>query len=78
MILGAATVNSYCMQDKDKLEQKAKEEQKKHKAAIKPDPETLGPDPQEKMEGPVSSVVKRIAEAGDEENKDDKKDKEKT
>jgi hypothetical protein len=63
------------MPDKNKLEQKAKEEQKKHKAAVKPDPETLGPDPQEKMEGPVSSVIKRIAEAGDAENKDDKDNK---
>ena len=59
------------MADKKKLEQKAKKEQKKHHSPVKPDPETMGPDPQEKMEGPVSSIVKKIAEAGDKEDKDD-------
>ena len=63
---------------KDELEQKAEEEQKKHHAAVKPDPETLGPDPQEKMEGPVSSIIKKIAEAGDgEKDEDEDKDEDK-
>ncbi|SHM98309.1 hypothetical protein SAMN05444266_11658 [Chitinophaga jiangningensis] len=53
------------MSDKEKLEKKAKEEQKKNDSPVKPDPETLGPQPQEKMEGPVSSIIKGIAEAGD-------------
>ncbi|MBV7530258.1 hypothetical protein [Chitinophaga sp. sic0106] len=53
------------MSDKEKLEKKAEEEQKKNDSPIKPDPETLGPEPQEKMEGPVSSIIKDIAEAGD-------------
>ncbi|RPD38697.1 hypothetical protein [Chitinophaga barathri] len=59
------------MTDKEKLEKKAEEEAKKQGASIQPDPETLGPDPQEKMEGPVSSIVKNIAEAGDEEEMDE-------
>ncbi|WP_291910147.1 hypothetical protein [Chitinophaga sp. CB10] len=73
------------MSDKEKLEKKAREEQHKNDSPVKPDPETLGPQPQEKMEGPVSSIIKDIAEAGDdnfgeepEEKKEDtagKKDK---
>ena len=31
-------------------------------AAVKPDPETLGAEPQEHMKGPVSSVMKKIEE----------------
>jgi hypothetical protein len=27
---------------------------------IQPDPETLGPEPQEHMKGPVSSIVKKV------------------
>lgn len=34
-------------------------------AGIQPDPETLGPDPQEHMEGPISSIIKKIEELGD-------------
>ncbi|UYQ95453.1 hypothetical protein MKQ68_10115 [Chitinophaga horti] len=43
---------------------------------VQPDPETLGPDPQENMEGPISSIVKNIAEAGDEEDKEDRENDE--
>lgn len=50
--------------------------------ALKPDPETLNTtDPQDKMKGPVSSIVKNIkenAEENDEESKEEadrKKDK---
>jgi hypothetical protein len=60
--------------DQDKLEEKAKKEQKEHHAAIKPDPETMGPDPQENMEGPVSSIIKNIAESGDAEDKEKTED----
>jgi hypothetical protein len=43
-------------------------------AAVKPDPETLHTtDPQEHMEGPVSSIMQNIAESGE---KDDDKSKE--
>ncbi|QHS62901.1 hypothetical protein [Chitinophaga agri] len=34
-------------------------------AAIQPDPETLGPEPQEHMEGPISSIMKKLEELGD-------------
>ncbi|MBO9728675.1 MAG: hypothetical protein J7623_08565 [Chitinophaga sp.] len=54
--------------DKEKLDEKAAAEQQKHHAGVKPDPETMGPEPQEKMTGPVSSVIRKIAEAGDEED----------
>ena len=54
--------------EKDKLDEKATAEQDKHHAAVKPDPETMGPEPQEKMTGPVSSIIKKIAESGDKEN----------
>jgi hypothetical protein len=53
----------------------------KQDSDIKPDPETLGPEPQEHMKGPISSIVRKIgenAEENDEEQVDDdeKKDKE--
>lgn len=53
----------------------------KQDSDIKPDPETLGPEPQEHMKGPISSIVRKIgenAEENDEEQADDdeKKDKE--
>jgi hypothetical protein len=41
-------------------------------APVKPDPETLGPNPEEHMDGPVSSLVKK---AGDAMEDNDKKDK---
>jgi hypothetical protein len=58
--------------------QKDKEKDKdKKKPSIKPDPETLHTtDPQEEMEGPVSSIVQGIKEEA-EENDPEKKEKEK-
>lgn len=49
------------------------DDKKKHKenkdASFKPDPETLHTtDPQEKMEGPVSSVVQNIKEGAEDNN----------
>jgi hypothetical protein len=35
---------------------------KKENSGIQPDPETLGPEPQEHMKGPVSSIVKKVEE----------------
>lgn len=61
------------MTDKEKLNKKAQEEKENQDAPIKPDPETLGPNPQEKMEGPVSSIVKKIAETGDDEDMEEEK-----
>lgn len=61
------------MTDKEKLNKKAQEEKENQDAPIKPDPETLGPDPQEKMEGPISSIVKKIAEEGDDEDMEEEK-----
>ena len=43
--------------------------------ALAPDPETLHTtDPQEKMKGPVSSVVQNIKEEAEENEEQDKKD----
>ena len=63
----------------DKKHNKAKDKEKKE-TPLKPDPETLHTtDPQENMEGPVSSVMQNIKEsAEDNETKkaaDKKKDK---
>ena len=63
----------------DKKNNKAKDKGKKE-TPLKPDPETLHTtDPQENMEGPVSSVMQNIKEeAEDNESKeaaDSKKDK---
>ena len=63
----------------DKKNNKAKDREKKE-TPLKPDPETLHTtDPQENMEGPVSSVMQNIKEeAEDNESKeeaDSKKDK---
>ena len=61
-------------QSKDK-----KEEKKKKAPILKPDPETLHTtDPQEKMEGPVSSFMQEIKEEAEENEERDKKDEEKT
>ncbi len=64
-------------QPKDKQEEKDRKE-----PALKPDPETLNTtDPQDNMEGPVSSIVKKVkekTEENDEESKEEadrKKDK---
>lgn len=34
-------------------------------AGIQPDPETLGPEPQEHMEGPISTIIKKLEEIGE-------------
>jgi hypothetical protein len=53
---------------------KDKGEEKKDNPVSQPDPETLGKtDPQENMKGPVSSLVKKVEESME---KNDKKDKE--
>jgi len=55
---------------KDKRRNKDKKDE-----ALAPDPETLHTtDPQEKMEGPVSSVVQNIKEEAEENEEKDKKD----
>lgn len=51
-----------------KKENKPKE---KKEGVLKPDPETLHTtDPQEKMEGPVSSIVQNIKEEAEEDDKE--------
>lgn len=56
---------------KDKKEKK----DKKAPGTLKPDPETLHTtDPQENMQGPVSSVMQNIREEADENEEKDKKD----
>jgi hypothetical protein len=55
---------------KDKRRNKDKKDE-----ALAPDPETLHTtDPQEKMEGPVSSVIQNIKEEAKENEEKDKKD----
>jgi hypothetical protein len=54
-----------------------KKKQKKHKdeSPLKPDPETLHTtDPQEHMEGPVSSVMQNIAEKAEENDEETKEE----
>lgn len=57
--------------------QKDKEKDKdKKKPSIKPDPETLHTtDPQEEMEGPVSSIVQGIKEEAEEDDSEKKEKK---
>ncbi|WP_276502505.1 hypothetical protein [Terrimonas pollutisoli] len=60
-------------QPKDKKEKKDEKE-----PLLQPDPETLHKtDPQENMEGPVSSVVQAIKEEAEENEERDKEDKKK-
>ena len=51
------------------------------KPGIQPDPETLGPEPQEHMKGPVSSLVKKVEDMMNDNDQDveevEKKEKEK-
>lgn len=49
------------------------------KSGIQPDPETLGPEPQEHMKGPISSLVKKVEDMMNENDQDVEveKDKEK-
>jgi hypothetical protein len=51
-------------QDPDKKDIKKNNED----APVQPDPETLGPDPQEHMRGPISSIIRKIEESADEED----------
>ena len=37
-------------------------------AAVKPDPETLGPEPQEHMDGPISTIIRKLSENMDEDD----------
>jgi hypothetical protein len=48
--------------------------EEKQDSNVKPDPETLGPEPQEHMKGPISTIVRKIsetAEDNDEKNSED-------
>ena len=64
----------------DQINKKAQEEQNE-KAAVKPDSETLHTtDPQEHMEGPISSIMQGIKDEAEDNNEtkesaDKKKDK---
>lgn len=49
----------------------------KQDSDIKPDPETLGPEPQEHMKGPISSIVRKIGESADENDEEQPEDDEK-
>jgi hypothetical protein len=52
---------------------KKKDDNKKKDPLLKPDPETLHTtDPQEKMEGPVSSIVQNIKEEAEDNDSDEK------
>ena len=58
-------------------ENKARKEQNKH-AAVKPEPETLHtPDPQDKMEGPISSLVQGLKDGLEDDETKKEADKEK-
>lgn len=48
----------------DKKDKDLKKE--KEDSTIQPDPETLGPEPQEHMKGPISTIVRKISETADE------------
>ena len=51
--------------------------QENEDAAIQPDPETLGPEPQKHMKGPVSSLVRKVEETMNENDQDEEIDEEK-
>ena len=54
---------------------KKKQKKDKKESPLKPDPETLHTtDPQEHMEGPVSSVMQNIAEEAGENDKETKEE----
>ena len=55
-----------------------KERKEKKDASLKPDPETLHKtDPQEKMEGPISSIVQNIKEGAEDDESKESADKRK-
>lgn len=45
-------------------------------SSIKPDPETLGPEPQEHMDGPISTIIRKIGEKSEEMAQEDAEKKE--
>lgn len=47
------------------------------KPGIQPDPETLGPEPQEHMKGPVSSLVKKVEDMMNDNDQDVEVEKDK-
>ena len=54
---------------------KNKQKSEKDQSPLKPDPETLHTtDPQEKMKGPVSSVMQNIADEAEENNEETKEE----
>jgi hypothetical protein len=59
----------------DEKKKKADEQADEKKPAIKPDPETLHTaDPQEKMKGPISSLVQGVKEEVEENDKESKEE----
>lgn len=55
-----------------------KKEEKKSDSVLKPDKETLNTtDPQEKMEGPISSLIQGIKETGEDNNEETKEEADK-
>lgn len=57
---------------------KTTEEEGENKSITKPDPETLHKtDPQDNMEGPISSLVQSVKEEVEENGSKDEKDKDK-
>ena len=46
----------------------------KEDSNIQPDPETTGPEPQEHMEGPISSIIRKIGETADENDEKNSED----
>jgi hypothetical protein len=48
--------------------------EEKEDSTIQPDPETLGPEPQEHMKGPISTIVRKIGETADENDEKNSED----
>lgn len=62
----------------DHNEKKGTEAEQNKDAIVKPEPETLKtPDPQDKMEGPVSSLVQGIKHSSDNDSSKEEADREK-
>lgn len=57
---------------KDKTPKKEQED-----SSIQPDPETLGPDPEEHMKGPISTIIRKMGEKAEEMAEEDAEEKEK-
>lgn len=59
----------------DEKKKKTDEEADEKEPAIQPDPETVDtPDPQEKMKGPISSLVQGVKEAVEDNDKESKEE----